>query len=661
MTKLVLCMEITFEGNIPVMRRNPKRSHHIKAKKQAEAPAVISPVVPAAVPRPARWLHAVIALSIGLFSIVMYAWTADFPMVFDDCMYIKDNPIFRNASNFSYPLHFNEFANLPAKQGIDPDYAVNFILRPVAYATFYANYLIDGFNPRWYRVVNIIVHACNAVLVYALMHLLLTHAIGGGMRRSSRLFIAITAAALFAAHPLATESVTYIVQRFTSMAAFFYLLALWLYFLSITRVSHTVLLKACAVLVMILGMLTKECSVTAPIMAVLLDSIIFGTALRLAAWRALPLLLCLPIIPGLVMLTSAAQHDGVLDLQTSLNIVNARDTPIAHWHYLVTQVTVVAAYLQRLFWPTGLNLDPEWPLYQSLLEQPVLAALGGLLALLAGAWWLQRHFHQDVHFKVCWAFLVWFFGTIFISSGLVPLPDLMAEHRSYLPSIGILVLTACLLDRARLFLRTSKWLKAIPTSIAILMLVGLSWATVKRNEVWSSDERLWLDTVAKSPGKCRVWGNLGAAYAGLEKHKEAADCFRKSIEIEPRFQNGAFNLSNTLLRIGQPQESVLVTRSLLEQGGNTAKDPTVLYTLALGLSQTGKVAEAIHTLHQCVETAPTYPNSHLLLGLIYIEQRKPQIALKHLHQAAILKSPHPELPVWIKKLEDQLIQSVSSN
>ncbi|HEY1050428.1 MAG TPA: hypothetical protein VGE39_11755, partial [Prosthecobacter sp.] len=251
-----------------------------------------------------RWPHAVVAALLMALCAGLYGWTADFPMVFDDHMYMKDNMFFRDSASFSYPAHFTEFVSRPAKLGIDPDLAVNFVLRPVAYASLHLNYLMDGFRPRWFRVVNIIIHAATALLIYALLRLLLKrspHA--GALSKGSAFFIPLTAAALFAAHPLATESVTYIIQRFTSLSALFYLLTLWLYFLSLQGSSRAgrVVLRVVAVAVLLAGMLTKECTFTAPLVAVMLDILVLGTRWRTAARRAWPLLLCLPLIPALVL------------------------------------------------------------------------------------------------------------------------------------------------------------------------------------------------------------------------------------------------------------------------------------------------------------------------------------------------------------------------
>lgn len=614
-----------------------------------------------------RWRHALVAAVLMALCAGLYGWTADFPMVFDDHMYMKDNMFFRDSASFTYPTHFTEFVSRPLKLGIDPDLSVNFVMRPVAYATLHLNYLLDGFRPRWFRVVNIVIHAGCALLIYALLRLLLRrspHA--ASLPRGSAFFIPCTAALLFAAHPLATESVTYIIQRFTSLSTLFYLLTLWLYLLSLQGASRTGrgLLRAAAVVVMLAGMLTKECAFTAPLVAVMLDILVLGTRWRAAARRAWPLLLCLPLIPVLVLASSAALHEGRLDLGSAMNIVNSRDAPLDHWHYIVTEATVLAAYLRRIVWPDDLNIDPEWPMHRSLFEAPVLRAvlLHGLLLAGVGWLWLRRR-KTDPRSALALASVLWFFGTIFVSSGLVPLPDLMADHRTYLPSIGIFVLAACGFD----FLRSWRWrpvqapVRFAAPALACLCVGALAWTTVVRNDVWSSSEKLWKDTVAKSPGKYRTWGNLGAALSDAGKEEAAVNCYKKALEIEPRFQNGLLNLSNSLLRLNRSQESLENTMQLIRVDATSVHKPPVAFTLGLGLAGVGRFDDAVGIFREILTATPHDPQVHKALGLVYFQTGLYHQALDHYQQAARIQPEDPQTAALMRELEVAMVARGGQN
>ncbi len=605
----------------------------------------------------------ILAAAVMVLCASLYAWTADFPMEFDDFMYMVNNPIFKDASSFNYPSRFVEFANLPSGLRLDPDLATNFILRPVAYASLHLNYMFDGFNPRWFRVINMIIHAVNSVLIFALLSLLLRRSpVSGKLPHGSSIFIPATAALLFVAHPLATESVTYIIQRFTSLGALFYLLTLWLYFnsLHVASRSHRWMLRASAVLLLVLGMMTKECVFTAPLMAVLIDCLLNGTRLVLALKRALPLLLCLPLIPGLVTLIAMARNGGQFKLTSAFNIVNSMDHPIDHWHYIVTQITVVTAYLQRIVWPSDLNLDPEWPLHFSLLETPVLLALAVLVTLSVSVWWMWRGKRDDVRSCLAFAGVVWFFVTVSISSGLVPLPDLMADHRTYLPSIGIFAIFACLLDRLRNWNWQPMIARRLAPVLAVTCIAALSCVTCLRNEVWRTRISLWKDTAAKSPGKYRVWANLGSAYSNFGNEDEAVKCFRQSLQIEPRAGLSSFNLSNSLLRLGRPHESLEAATKMIELNKEAATQPDVVYTVGLGLSGVGRHDEAIAVFKRILEVIPGHINAHKAVAMVYRKTNKHQQALEHYRTVAKLQPPDQDLLADIRNTEAALNRPIYS-
>ena len=278
-----------------------------------------------------------------LASALIYGGTLHHPLVFDDDTYLRSNPYFSGES-FRYLTNYTDFVRSPLKRGFDPDLTVNFVLRPFAYATFYANWLMEGFQPRGYRLANILIHLAGSMALWALLRRLLRGA-GEGTAR----WVPLLTAMAFLVHPLGVESVTYIVQRFTSMACTLGLISLWLHFKAVESTRRAIW-QALSVLALLLAMLTKECSIVFPLLALGLDALVIGTPLRAALRRSLPLLLLLPLIPAQVMLASSTLNDGLAAV-SPLHIVNSRDAPIPHAHYLFTQFIVIADYLRMVIWP----------------------------------------------------------------------------------------------------------------------------------------------------------------------------------------------------------------------------------------------------------------------------------------------------------------------
>lgn len=621
------------------------------AKKARKRPVKAPPApVPLATPR--AWK---VPAAIVLLCTALYGWTLRFPMVFDDDTYLLNNPFFR-AESFGYPFRFQEFVNSPKQMGLDPDLAVNFVTRPVSYATFYLNHVLSGWNVWGFRLVNVLVHTANSLLLWAVLRLLMIRLTKvGKLSQASTAFIPAAAALLFAAHPLAVESVTYIVQRFTSLAAFWSLLAAWLYFRSTEdgfEKARVIRFRGSAAVVMLLGMLTKECAVVTPLLIVLLDVLVSTTAWKTSLRRAWPLLATLPVIPLLVLMSSAVLNGGSLDLSAGLNIVNSRDDPVTHLQYLLTQFTVIAHYLRLMLWPSGQNIDPAWETHSTLLSWPVAGSLFLHLGLITLAVLAFRRWRQvDGRARLGLAAVLWFYLAISISSGLVPLPDMVAEHRSYLPSAGIFIMLACLFDLLREKLAGRP---QVFQAIAAGLVLAFCTTTVLRNRVWSSAETLWADASEKSPGKYRVWSNLGVALTNKGSEKEAAECFRKSVEIEPAFSNGVLNLSNSLLRLGRPQEAISEIDRLNEHSPASATAPAMLYTRALGFFKTGKTSEAAEILAEVLQKDPANAFTHRLLGIIRSQQGRLRESLTHLREASRQMPGDADLRQRVESLEQHL-------
>ncbi|MFH1028578.1 MAG: hypothetical protein V1791_11305, partial [Pseudomonadota bacterium] len=201
--------------------------------------------------------------AIILLGILLYANTLNYPQfLFDGNMFLLNNPLFKNLDYYAKLFDIQEFSNLDESLGLYPDVTTNFMMRPVAYLTFSINYLISGFNPAAFRSVNIVIHILNSLLVFACIELLLNSMPSNrSLSLFSARFIPASAAFVFLLHPMHTESVTYITQRFASLAAFFYLATVWLYLLwSIKekRGGKGGHFRWMSVVVLLLGMMTRE-------------------------------------------------------------------------------------------------------------------------------------------------------------------------------------------------------------------------------------------------------------------------------------------------------------------------------------------------------------------------------------------------------------------
>ncbi len=578
--------------------------------------------------------------AVGVICAALYGSTLSFSFVFDDLLYLKDNPFFRDLHSFAFPTHFVAFANQAKVLGLDPDLSTNLILRPVTYFTFYLNYIAEGMKPSGFRVVNIAIHCTNTILLFQLLsHLLQNSRKRHALSAASIHFIAVITALLFLVHPMQIESVTYVIQRFTSFATFWFLFTAYTWFRSWSATSRKAALgwRSGAVAGLLLGMLTKECLFTAPFMLVLLDWLVAGTLLKTAARRAWPLFLCLPLIPILIVLTSWAQRNGNVDFGSALRVANPFAPNEYQYHYALTQPQVILTYLRLLLVPVGLNVDPDYPISTSILQWRVIFSGTAIVSLLAGAVIAYRKRLSDLRWSLGFCGVIWFFLTLSISSSVVPLPDLMAEHRAYLPSIGVFIVLVCFSDwiRVRLAKYASlRFVTGIGLAIWILLLGG---ATISRNRVWRSEIVLWSDACSKSPYKGRPWLNLGTAYGEAGKLAEAADCFRKVIELEPISLIAYGNLVKIENDRGRHRDAVVAGLAGIKFAP-AHLDYLLYHNLGTAFYKLGDITNSIACNQASVTSNPNYFGGHLALAGLYLRTNQLELALKHYQLAAQLQS-----------------------
>jgi tetratricopeptide (TPR) repeat protein len=398
-------------------------------------------------------------------------------------------------------------------------------------------------------------------------------------------------------------------------------------------------------------MFSKEFLFTAPFLLLLMDWLVMGTPLKNAARRIWPYACCLPIIPTLILFTAWAQNHGQASLSAAFNITNGAGYP--QYQYALTQLSVVLTYLRLIFIPRGLNLDWDYPLTTSLLDTPALLSVALIAGILGGLAYWYRRYGQDVRQALLGYGVLWFFMTVAIDSSIIPLPDLLAEHRSYLPSIGILCALACGADLLRTtFNQRRKASYIIPTLMGVWIL-GLATATQMRHQVWHSRISIWKDAAAKSPHKFRPLLNLGTSYFEHGQPQEAAACIRKAIPLLPQCFVAYRNLGCVENSLGRHREALEALRIGL---GLAPDDYEQLMELGKAYAGLGDLPQSAAAFKKVISLRPAHRPAYLALGAVYIKQQQFDQALEQMklaHGLQPLEPPQRQLFDHIAQLAAQ--------
>jgi tetratricopeptide (TPR) repeat protein len=578
-----------------------------------------------------------------VLGVLLYWYTLPYPFVFDSRFYLVNNPLITDFGSFVKLLDIPDLADDYIELNIHRDVVVTFILRPFANFTFYLNYLFNGFNPESFRVFNIAIHIFNTILWYLLLTGIIRHR-NGGDYPGQQWFLAFFPALLFLVHPLNTESVTYIIQRFATLSSFFYLATMLLFNVSLLSPSKRWQQAAWAasVITLLLGMLSKESLVTAPLALVVVGTLLLRLPLRKVLVRASVHICCLPLIPFVAYLVTSAQAGAERSFPAVSRVVDGYPP----YEYVLTQTRVVLTYFRMLIAPYGQNIDPDYPLYRSIANPEVLVSLAVIGSFLVAAFALCRRkagrFSDDLL-----SFCI-FFSLLSISiSSLYPLPDLMAEHHTYLFSLPVITGLICRFDSVRTRL-APVWTTRMIFFLS-MMVVLFSALTVKRNLVYRSQSSLWEDAVSKSPGKWRPNYNAGNACIDEQQYEKALYFFRRSIQINPLKVEGYSNLGSTCLLLSDYHTAIEAFRAGLALGGD---DPVLLVNLGTAYREAGQLQDAIDVLEKSVREYPDLVISYRILAELYVGLGQKKHALRNVRMARALDAADAQLAA----LEEEIVK-----
>ena len=584
-------------------------------------------------------------VSIVSFGIILYSNILNAPFILDDYSAIVDSEAVKNISQSLVNISSNRY---------------------LTSLSFAFNYAVGGLKPFGYHLINNSIHIFNALLVYCLVVLtfktpfftsrLSPHA-------SRHFFIAFSSAFIFIAHPIQTQAVTYIAQRATSMAAMFYLLSLVMYIKwrlsaeqqtsraadqqnnraaeqqSRSKTTTALLLYCASLFSAILVMKTKEIAFTLPVVIALYEFSFFNktaasqyTTSNLRRFLyLLPILLTLLIIP-LSMLNLTAPVETITQ---DINIQSRETVNITRTDYLLTQFRVIVTYLRLLIMPVNQSLDYSYPVYHSFFDLQVFLSFLFLLSIFGLAvylFYISRITHHTLRLTAFGIF--WFFITLSVESSVIPIKDVIFEHRIYLPSIGFFIASLSFIEY---FIRRQK-----VKIVAIVIIVAiLSIATFNRNLQWNDPQALWENVLVKFPNNVRAHNDLGVIFKEQEEYDRALISFEKVLEINPNYFPAYYNIGDIKYKLGHYKSAVTYFIEVLKLKPSYHFHLDTLNSLAITYSEMGDNENAVSTFKEAIKLFPSSVMLYNNLGRQYIKMGNFDSAIEILKKGLkVREEPH---------------------
>jgi len=517
---------------------------------------------------------------------------------------------------------------------------------PLVYTSFRLEYAIWQLNPLGYHIINIILHAINALLVWRLLGKL---GVAG----------AYVAAAIFALHPVQVESVAWITERKNLLMSLFGLLSLlvWMRFAERSvRSQRAWPYYVASVILYALALLSKTTACTL-IAALLL--LLWLKGIRIDRKR------CLQIVPFIVLgLAMGAltiwwehSHQGLHPTALGFN-------PLER---ILIASRALWFYLGKLIWPMDLSFSyRHWDINAQEPKQYVWLFL---CLLIVGSMWCWRARLG----KASIAAMLFFVATLLPILGFISLWTFyftyVADHYQYLACIGPIALAVSF--GYYIANRLGRWGKKAMMVAAGLILLALGGLSAEQCRLYKNSETLWRDTIAKNPDSWMAHNNLGNILKEQGKDDEAVEHFYEALQIKPDFAGAHYNLANMLQLKDEFEKAIGHYRRALEIRPNYSKAHSNLavalqlqgkddeaiehyrrslsimgksaqnhYNLAHALRAKGAIDEAIMHYRQSLQIKPNSHEVHYNLGITLIMAGEREGALRHFEKVRKLKPDH---------------------
>ncbi len=557
--------------------------------------------------------NASLLLVLGVLVVASYLPVLWAEFVWDDFLLTKLNAV--SSWSGIWQIWFDPAAAYLQRDAVEGHYW------PLLYTTFWTEHKLWGFHPMGYHALNLLLHFVNTALLW---RLLLRLGVPG----------AFFAAALFAVHPLHTESVAWVISRKDLLSALFYLTAvfMWMRFIEKPRTRH----YAAALLLFAAALFCKTIAITLPVTLLILQWWREGRITPRDFMRVAPFFLVALAIGGFDM--------WFYKSKTALS-----------FEYSVYERILIASralwfYLEKLFWPVDLAvIYPRWEIDA---VNPVGWAYVVAAAAVAPVLWTMRHrigrgpLACALFFAVTLSPTLGFVDYSFMGHSFV------ADRFQYLAGIGVIVLFAA--TAALGAQRLSPIANRAAKGIALALLVLLSVVTWNQTGVYKTEVSLFKHVISFNPRSWAAHQNLGMALLRLNEFEEAESYLRRSLEIFPLNPKAFRNLGEALKGQERYEESLkwFGVAARVEPGEplNHAGMGTVFFQLE-------RYPEAISSMKRALELHPdfsTAPRIHALIGQAFRKMGHHGEANKHfdLSVKLAMEANPPDLGVLFSRAED---------
>jgi tetratricopeptide (TPR) repeat protein len=527
--------------------------------------------------------------------------------IWDDNAHITDNAALRSSDGL-------------AKIWFDPKVLPQYY--PLVHTTFWVEYHVWQLHPFGYHLVNVLLHAFNAILLLLVLRYL-------------RVPGAWLAAAFFALHPVHVESVAWITERKNVLSGFFYLSSALAYFrfanvtgdladtslssdidpLTSTKDGRSWGLYAFSLFLFVCALLSKTvtCSLPAAILLVL-----WWKQARIY-WRDILTLIPYFVVGALFGLTTVwleKYQVGAYGEEWALSFLDR----------CLVAGRALWFYAGKLLWPHNLTfIYPRWLIDAGVWWQYLFPAAA--LAVISIVWVIRRRMGKGPFVAVAF-----FAGTLLPALGFFDVYPMrfsfVADHFQYLASIGLIALAAA--SMTAFFERLGPRQSTIGFVVCMAVVFAFGVLVWKQSTIYGDAETVYRDTISKNPHAWMAHYNLGVLLVNRGRSDEVMGHFSEALRLQPDDADAHYNLGVALEKQGRLEEAMAHFSEAVRLRPDYAD---AHYSMAVILARQSKFEEAISHYSQALRVNPNSAEAHNNLGVALFSLGKLDKAIEHYRTA----------------------------
>ena len=551
------------------------------------------------------------SLLLIVLTVVVYAPVGEAGYIWDDDSYVAGNLTLRTTDGLR---------RIWLEPAATPQYY------PLVHTTFWIEYHLWNLSPRGFHLVNVALHAANAVLVWRLLSVLRVPGAWWG-------------AALFAVHPVMVESVAWITERKNVLSLALALCSLHAYFRFAPPDEAPVTSRAeperpqwmsyaAALLFFLAALLSKTVVATVPAVIVVVS---WWKRRRVAVQDVLPLapFFALGISCGLFTAWMEKHHVGAGGAEWSFSVMER----------VLISGRVLCFYAAKLLFPYPLSFFyPRFSIDAATWWQYLFPL--SAVAVIVMLWWQRTRLGRGPL-----AAVLIFAGVLTPALGFVDVYpfrfSFVADHFQYHASIALLALIAAAGVGAYARLDRVGRNALLAASVAVLGILCV--ITFERVKIFQNVESLYRDTIAKNPAGPTAYANLAVYLESVGRVEEALQLARDAVRLGPDEATAHNTLGICLVRLaGKPPGNA----ALLTEGIAQLQEALRLFpqyadahvNLGLAYLASGKSPNAVQQFEAALEKNPQHADAHYALAGVLAQQGRLDAAAEH-YVAAIAARP----------------------